>query len=121
MKHIRNDNVVCFDCDDTLAMWDKDHNKPGKNKLAFKDPYTPVTFYLKPHQVHVRLLKQFKGRGFTVVVWSKHGDRWAAEMVNRLKLTDYVDLVMSKPDKYVDDKESIADIIGTRIYFKDKK
>lgn len=121
MKQIRNDNVIFFDVDDTLAVWGQDHNRPGKGKVAFKDPYTPITFYLKPHHVHIRLLKQFKGRGFTVIVWSKHGDRWGVEVVKKLKLEEHVDIVMSKPEKYVDDRENVADVIGTRIYFKDKE
>lgn len=118
--HHRNDNVIPFDIDDTLIVWGKDHNKPGKGKIAFKDPYTPITFYLRPHHVHIRLLKQFKGRGFEVIVWSKQGDRWANEVITKLGLKDYVDHIFSKPEKYVDDKENVADVIGTRIYFKDK-
>lgn len=121
MIHIRNDNVVPFDVDQTLVLWGKDHNKKGKGKVEFVDPYTGLKFYLRPHHVHVRLLRQFRGRGFAVIVWSKQGDLWAKEVVKKLGLENLKLIVMSKPEKYVDDKENIADVIGTRVYLKDKE
>lgn len=117
--HIRSDSTVFFDVDETLISWNRQHNIKGEDRLPFKDPYGNETFYLKPHKVHIRLLKQFKGRGYTVIVWSKQGDRWAKEVVYKLGIQDHVDIIMSKPDKFVDDKDNLADIVGSRIYFKD--
>ncbi len=116
MKVINNENVVLFDCDQTLAIWHKDHKKPGKGKLLFVDPYTGDKLYLYPHSVHIRLLRQYKGRGFAVIVHSMAGVKWAETIVRVLKLEKYVDLCMSKATKHVDDKEDVKDIIGTRVY-----
>jgi FMN phosphatase YigB (HAD superfamily) len=122
MTTLNNQNVVVFDCDNTLLMWDKQHDKPGPGKIEIKDPYdSNVTLYLTPHQVHIRLLRQYKGRGFTVIVWTKAGALWAEQTVKVLGLEGYVDFAMTKPDKYVDDALKIEDIIGNRIYFEDKE
>lgn len=118
MKLIRNENVILIDCDDTLCLWDKTHKSPGKGKMLFVDPYTQDKLYLKPHNVHVRLLKQYKRRGFIIIVHSAAGCLWSEAVVKTLKLEDYVDYCMTKACKHVDDKEDLKDIIGTRVYLK---
>lgn len=121
MKTIKNENVVVFDVDQTLLIWNKDHDKPGQGKIEVQDPYDAFkTIYLKPHHVHCRLLRQYKGRGFTVIVWTKAGYSWAESAVKILNLEKYVDYVMTKPDRHVDDSTKIEDIIGNRLYFEDK-
>lgn len=122
MKVIKNETVVTFDCDNTLLMWDKKHDQPGEGREEIADPYDHgKKLYLKPHKVHCRLLRQYKGRGFTVVVWSKAGYAWGEAVVKHLKLEDYVDYVMTKPDRHIDDATKIEDIIGNRVYFEDKE
>lgn len=118
MKLIKNENVVGCDVDDTLVIWSKDHKKPGKGKMLFIDPYTKEKLYLTPHNPHIRLLKQYKGRGFAIVVHSAAGYMWVEEVVNRLKLDDIVDLGMAKFCKHMDDKVDVVDIIGARVYLK---
>lgn len=113
---------MTFDVDQTLLIWKKDHDKPGPNKIEIADPYDAYkTVFLKPHQVHCRLLRQYKGRGFTVIVWSKAGYAWAETAVKVLDLEKYVDYVMTKPDRHIDDATKIEDIIGNRVYFEDKE
>lgn len=122
MTLIPNQNLVFFDTDNTLLMWDKNHDVQHDDSVEIRDPYDNYkTLHLRPHKVHCRLLRQYKGRGFTVIVWSKAGCLWAEAAVNVLGLADYVDFAMTKPDKYVDDAIKIEDIIGNRIYFEEKK
>jgi len=115
---IPNEHIMMVDCDDTLVMWSTTHNKPGKGKIKFNEPYGGGTVYLTPNKKHIKLLKTHKARGYAVVVWSAAGYRWAEEVVKQLKIEDFVDIVMSKSTKYVDDLEA-KDILGTRIYLKD--
>jgi len=127
MKTIDSEHVVMVDVDNTLVLWDKEHKKKpidfnngyytGKKK-EFIDPYTNDRLYLTPHQVHIRLLRQYKGRGFTIIVWSMAGVKWAESVVKTLGIDDIVDYVMTKPSKHLDDKQDIDSIIGSRVYLE---
>lgn len=111
--------VVTVDVDETLVLWSKTHRKPGKGKKLFIDPYTKEKLYLTPHKVHMRLLKQYKARGFYVIVWSAAGQKWAEYITEKLGLEKYVDDKLAKPVKFMDDKDNLSDILGTRVYLKD--
>jgi phosphoserine phosphatase len=58
------------------------------------------------HLAHVEIIKDFKARGQCVVIWSQGGWEWANKIVEVLELEEYVDVIMSKPDWYFDDKGS---------------
>lgn len=108
----KNDKVVCFDVDDTLVMW----SWPEK----FNDRVVIINNYghntsLVPHEKHIALMKQFKARGYYVIVWSQGGFEWANAVVEALDLTAFVDEVKTKPKWYVDDLGS--HIWMTRSYF----
>ena len=118
MKTNSSEQVIVCDVDNTLLMWDKTHRKPGKGKLKIQDPYTKEFVYLTPHTVHIRLLKQYSARGFRVIVWSAAGQAWAQTAVNALQLNQYVYDTMAKPVKFIDDKDNLEDILGTRVYLK---
>lgn len=100
MKVIESNNMVCFDVDDTLVMWDipESHDHEAFMFDSFGYPTR-----LLPHLKHVELLKQFKVRGHLVVVWSQGGHEWAAAVVKKLGIEEYVDMVMTKPKWIVDD------------------
>lgn len=119
---IPNENVVVFDVDDTLICWSKTYDKPAKGKIAIKDPYMQVEtiYYLKPHSVHVRLLKQYKERGNTIIIWSMAGYKWAHEVAKELGLLNIADIIMTKPNRHVDDKSDVESIVGVRVFLKDK-
>lgn len=85
MQVLKNDRSFFFDVDDTLIMW-------YDNGITWE-----------PHTKHVDMLKKAKIRGQFVVVWSAGGYEWAEKAVKMLKLEKYVDIVMSKPDWWVDD------------------
>ncbi len=122
-KLIGNDLVVVIDCDDTLVMWSETEERhlAGSGKVCLQDPYDQTTVYLLPHTQHINLIKKYKVQGYTVIVWSAAGALWAKEVVDQLKLHDYVDFIMSKPIKYVDDLKA-DEILGSRVYipFKHK-
>ena len=86
MLTIKSTKIVYFDIDNTLATW--------------------KGFEYYPHSGYVRLLKQFKIRGHTTVVWSAGGAEWAEIVINKFGLSEYVDLIISKPDWYADDLRS---------------
>ena len=123
MQVVENENMVCFDVDDTLVMWNIPPGREGEctlfNNFGFAE-------WLLPHKPHIELLKSFKVRGQFVVVWSQGGYQWAREVVKHLGLEEYVDLVMSKPKWIVDDlppsawtKRSYMDLEGKRVPHKD--
>lgn len=111
MKVIENESIIFFDCDDTLVMWGLDPINPA----YVINPYYGESERLAPHKGHIKVLKERKARGSTIVVWSAGGYKWAEAVVKALNLEEYVDLCMTKPHAYVDDKTA-AEIMGERIY-----
>lgn len=118
MKIIENELTAMFDVDETLVMW---HRPVSDDSIAVTCPYTNVVDHLVPHKEHIHILKQQKGRGYHVTVWSAGGWLWAKTIVEALGLTDYVDEVRAKPVKAFDDMP--ADRILNVIYipFKETK
>lgn len=102
MTILKSEQLACFDCDDTLVM----HRtiKATDRVVAVTNPHSGEQYYLAVHQPHVRILKERKARGATILVWSQGGWAWAEAVVKALELQDYVDIVCSKPALYVDDK-----------------
>lgn len=115
MKLYNNESVITIDCDETLVNWADSNKSPAPGKIMLKCPYVGDDVWLTPNWAHIRLLKQHRGRGFVVIVWSSGGVLWANEVVRALNLEDYVDIVLSKPTKYVDDK-SCEEWMGTHVY-----
>lgn len=117
MQIIENEQIVYYDCDDTLVIWFSQCNP--SEKIDIVNPYFGYNMALKPHLRHVELLKEHKARGNTVIVWSAAGYKWAEAVVKALKLESYVDICQSKPTKFVDDLPA-NEILGQRIYLEDK-
>ena len=104
MQILDKERVMCFDVDDTLVMWQSHWRRYDRREcVAIDDPYCGGVILLKPNYDHIRLLRKSKARGAAVVVWSHGGFRWAEAVIKGLGLTMYVDVIMSKPDDYVDD------------------
>jgi len=93
MNITTNDQIVEFDCDDTLILWT--HPNPD-----FEIGGVPC----KIHKAHVESLKRFHARGQYVIVWSDGGWRWALAVVKALGIEEYVDEVRSKSKWHCDDK-----------------
>lgn len=113
MKVIRSEQLLCVDVDDTLIMHKK--AKKGDTVVCFTDPYDGSQRYVVVHKPHVKILKDRKRRGATIVVWSQSGFQWAEAVVVALKLQAHVDFVASKPVAIMDDKPA-SDWLAERIY-----
>lgn len=113
MQVIRNEMLLKIDVDDTLVIWGK--IKRGEKAVAVTDPYSGEQVYLRPHQGHIKVLKDRKARGAHITVWSAGGYLWAQAVVKALNLEKYVDVCSSKPIMYIDDKEA-HEILGERLY-----
>jgi hypothetical protein len=114
-----NENIVCFDVDDTLVIW---NIPPGREKDCILFNSFGTGEWLLPHQPHIKMLKQFRARGHKVIVWSQGGAQWAAEVVKTLKLEEFVDVAMTKPKWIIDDlpasvwmQRSYLDLNGKRV------
>lgn len=105
MLTISEESTIFVDVDDTLVMWGQ-KPKTGQKRVKIVDPYSGEALFLTPHLGHIKVLKDRKARGSYVVVWSAGGNRWADAVVRALKLDSYVDLVMTKPHIYIDDKKA---------------
>ena len=115
---VQNEVTIFCDVDDTLVYWDNLYSQPGDGKIKIIDPYDKGVNYLKPHQKHINLLRKYKGRGSEIIVWSAGGYQWAEAVVKALGLEDIVDIVMTKPAKYIDDLD-VTKWIGNRIYLNE--
>jgi|CXWL01.1.fsa_nt_gi FMN phosphatase YigB (HAD superfamily) len=115
---LNKETTVAFDIDDTLVIWSEEMDKSGPDFMEFKCPYTNESLFLKPHKSHINLLKKYKARNFGVMIWSAGGAPWAQEVINKLGLNEYVDLILTKPSRYVDDLD-VASWIGNRVYIKE--
>jgi len=113
MKVITQESTIFIDIDDTLVMWGK--AKRNEKVIHITCPYSHQQETLRPHKGHIKVLKDRHARGSFIVVWSAGGYQWANAVVKALGLEKHVDLVMSKPHAYVDDKQAV-EIMGERIY-----
>lgn len=105
MLRLRQGPVVAFDIDDTLVTWGNPHVTKDVELRWLQVPGRP-SFLVGVHTKHIQNLKDHFRRGHPVVVWSAGGEEWAAAVVESLELTNYVDLVMSKPTWFYDDQKS---------------
>ena len=114
-----SEHIITFDCDDTLIMWDEDFTIYKKGDVEIECPHDGHVTYHRPHKRHIGFLKKQKAKGYTVVVWSAGGTAWAEAVVKALNIQEYVDIVMSKPIKWVDDLTDPAQVLGTHVYLSE--
>lgn len=94
-----NEYIVACDVDCTLVTPTDEEN----GHILLTNPYSLSQSWFKIHYPHVELIKQYKGRGMFIRVWSHGGVKWAETVVNHLGLDIYVDSVETKPIKLIDD------------------
>lgn len=118
MIEILNEHIVMVDVDETLIL-DRDPitDKESLNEFVVNNPYDLENKKRIPHFRHIELIKQMKGRGRYIGVWSGGGVLWAKEVVKALGLESYVDIVMTKPLGYVDDLQADR-WLNNHIYLK---
>jgi hypothetical protein len=114
LQVLENELCIEIDIDDTLLMTRYHIGLPSINIVC---PYNGTIETRYVHELHVKILKEHKARGWHITVWSAAGWPWAKAAVEALKLEDYVDVVRTKPLKYMDDLEA-KDILGQRLYLK---
>ena len=101
-------NTVYFDVDDTLIYWDTTKIDPTIIKEAEQITIKLNGFEMLRHviQSNVDEIVLQKMSGCHVVIWSASGSQWAEAVIKALELEDYVDVVVSKPYHYYDDKDA---------------
>lgn len=102
MVSFKDNRTVYFDVDDTLIEWAQCE---AEDPDAVKIKKGNHTFFKREIKEHTSELKLQKMTGNTVVVWSAGGAEWAATAIKALGLEDYVDVCLTKPDFYYDDKD----------------
>lgn len=114
MKTIENELTFFCDVDETLVCW---LNADENNGILIVDPNDGVENWVRPHLPNIKVLKNKKARGCFTVIWSAGGYAWAKTVIEALELQDYVDLIMTKPVAYMDDKHA-NEFMGERIYLQ---
>jgi hypothetical protein len=112
MRIIDSDRTVMVDCDDTLCLWNLSDFDAGDRVTI---DYVNGPAEVVPHRKNINNLIKFWKLGYTVIVWSGSGYKWATAVTTALGLDDYVHTVMSKPMYYFDDKPC-ASWMGPRVY-----
>lgn len=113
---LRENDISSFDVDGTLVIWPENPNKKNPGTIEFD--YGDEKVYLYPHLPHIRFLKNCSLRGDYIEVWSKNNYAWAEQVITKLGLIDYVNVVRSKPSRHIDDKHSLEEIVGSRIFME---
>lgn len=116
MKVIKNELIAYCDVDDTIVKW-SEPTIPGTDKIEFD--FADKKVYLTPHQYHIDLIKMYRKRGYHVTIWSANGWEWAKQVVEKLELQNYVDVVQSKSLKWVDDSTDAHAVLGARVFCDD--
>lgn len=107
------ENVAYIDIDNTLI------RKANTNDLFPKLlDYYGNNWNIIPKYDNIQFLKSLKSRGYYIIVHSANGWQHALNVVNLLELTEFVDEIKTKPQKYVDD-EPVENWFGPRIYFEE--
>lgn len=100
-----SDNPIYFDVDETLIFWKTDQD-PNDVVIKIVNPYQSFKYIeVVPHLRNIEMLKDNKGKGRSVIVWSAGGVFWAKNVVEALNIQSYVDLILPKPVMYADDTD----------------
>lgn len=119
MYVVKSEHVIVCDVDDTLIHWDQNHTQPFEGAVQVTCPHDGQISFHRPHKRHIGFIKKQKAKGYTIVVWSAAGTGWARAVVEALELQEYVDVVMSKPVKWIDDLIDPAQVLGSHIYLNE--
>ena len=118
MKTVAHERIIPVDVDETLII----HENPlsYSRYVDVEDPLEAGKFItLGVNEPMVKILKDESLRGAFIIVWSRSGHQWAEAIVKALNLSYYVNIVMTKPQVYLDDKE-VSEWLKDRIYLNPK-
>ncbi len=117
MRIHKNEHITPWDIDDTLIYSKKVMLLGELEQSAYvEDPLNAsvkIKVYINLN--NVRLLKEEFARGSEILVWSRGGYQWAANVIRALKLEEYVSDVYTKPFVYFDDKD-ISEWLNQRVW-----
>lgn len=116
MKVIKSTRIVYCDVDKTLIWSPSELPSTGTEDMFYEVKIGDNIFF--GYWPHDQLLQEFKARGHTIVVWSQGGWKWAEQVVRAMELDHIVDLVIDKPDFYIDDKDVAVWMIGRRTFIE---
>lgn len=106
-----NENVKPFDVDGCLIV-DKSESKTHAHVY---DGVSKRTIKVGVNKAMVRLLLEEHHRGAHIIVWSRSGKEWAANVVRALCLEDKVHDVLAKPTVYFDN-EPVKNWMKDRVF-----
>lgn len=115
MKTINSEQLICVDVDDTILLWQPVTPENQSNLVEFYDPYEKCKKWVLSHPAHIKIIKDRKARGATIILWSQSGYEWAVQAAKACGLLEYVDYCASKPVAIIDDKPASA-WLQERIY-----
>lgn len=96
----KSESSMYFDVDGTLVHHVESTRPEALNVVC---PYTGLATFIVPDRDHIRLLKKNHAIGAVVIVWSHGGVKWAEAVIRELELEMYVDAIVPKLERYVDD------------------
>lgn len=118
MKVFDYENWLPVDVDETLISKCPEYGERNGGVILLS--YGEDAQFFTECTENIALIKHHKiVRGYGIVVWSANGKEWAEKVVRRLGLEKYVDLIMTKPHKYLDDKP-VSDWMPCQIYLGNK-
>jgi len=117
MKTVKSEHVVFFDIDQTLILYKDTPGADTEPVVLVLDPIRNKRIEFKEHTAMTRLMREEYHRGAYIVVWSRGGYEWAANVIEALGLEECVQQVMSKPVAYFDDKP-VAEWMNNRVYLE---
>lgn len=116
MRVISNEKTVFFDVDQTLV--DKVYSVDGTAEYDIELDYYGELGRYKTLKKNIQQIKAHKERGWFVIVWTHSGPEWGRQVVEKLGLEDYVDIVCNKPLKHFDDLPA-NEWMGERVFLKE--
>lgn len=113
MHTLYSTKVIMIDVDNTLVFSLREYPHEVTHEVV---KINGRKFWV--HAPHIEMIKDFKARGHSIVVWSAGGAEWAESVVIALKLEELVDLVISKPDWFIDDKKASEFMDESKRFYK---
>lgn len=89
MQIVKSEIIATVDIDDTLALWVENSDNGPRFEINLK---------------LVEQIRRHKMRGHFVIGWSAGGVNWAVDVIRKAGLSEFFDLVMTKPQFMWDDK-----------------
>ena len=115
---LNNDKTIYCDIDDSLIAFGViNPETPDSSIISISCNGTTENYEVLWD--NVQALKEFKQRGFGVVLWTQSPIAWAIAVAEALKLENYIDVVACKPMFLIDDLPASEFMPKSRLYNKE--